>query len=149
MWTMMETDRFSLVKLAVLLNIRMHEQQSGRHGSSWLLVSLITRMAYAMGLNADRYDMSVSENETRRRLMWAAHSADSSAAGGIEEYTLTNRRTLRIPLPVSERAFALGTTVRGRMLEEVEFDPAPGPENMDGLANRHVRLVGLRNDILG
>jgi len=145
---MADTDRFSIVKLAVLLNIRIHEQNSGRHGSAWLLVSLITRMAYGMGLNTARLDLPSAETEVRGRLMWAAHAADSQAAGGVLEYTLTDRRTLTIPLPVSEKAFALGLSCRGPMLENVELNPAPGLETAEGVASRYIRIIALRNDIL-
>ena len=148
MGIMADSDRFSIVKLVVLLNIRLHEQNAGRHGSVWLLVSLITRMAFALGLNIARTDSCDKEAELKRRLMWAAHAADSQAAGGILEYTLTDRRTMGIALPASERAFALGLPGRGRMLDEVEFDPITGPDNVEGIANRYIRIIALRNDIL-
>jgi hypothetical protein len=145
---MADTDQFSLVKVAVLLNLRIHEQNAGRHGSVWLLISLITRMAYGLGLNTERTDVSSTEAEVRSRLMWAAYAADSQAAGGIMEYTLTDRRNLSIPLPASERAFALGLPTRGRSIELVEFDPARGQDGTEGIASRFIRLIALRNDIL-
>lgn len=145
---MADTDRFSIIKLAALLNLRIHEQNAGRHGSVWLLVSLITRMAYALGLHTTRTDLSVTEAEIRRRLMWAAHAADSQAAGGIQEYTLTDRRTWRVALPVSERAFALGIPTVGRMIEDVEFDSGLGQGDTEGVASRFARIIALRDDIL-
>lgn len=148
MGIMADTDQFSIIKVAALLNIRMHEQNAGRHASAWLLVSLITRMAYALGLNITRPHTDVSEGEIRRRLMWAAHAADSQAAGGILEYTLTSRRTLGIALPASERAFALGIPGNGQGLEDVEFEPGLARDNTDGIASRYIRIIALRNEIL-
>lgn len=148
MGMMADSDRFSIVKLVVLLNIRLHEQNAGRHGSVWFLVSLITRMALALGLNIPGAEACDKEAELKRRLMWACHAADSQAAGGILEYTLTDRRTMGIALPASERAFALGLAARGRLLDEVEFDPITGADDTEGTANRYIRIIALRNDIL-
>lgn len=147
---MADIDRFSLIKLAALLILRTHEVNAGRHGSGWLLVSLISRMAFGMALNAESSGrpVTVAAAEMRKRIMWATHAADSNAAGGIEEYSLSDRRVIRVSLPVSERAWAVSQPVEGRSIDHVEFDPSPGLSGTDGIASRAVRVVCLRNDIL-
>jgi hypothetical protein len=145
---MADTDRFSLFKLAAVLNLLIHETSSGRHASTWLLVALATRMCFAMGLHNENPG-SFSDAEGRRRMMWAAFAADSQSAGGIDEYVLTERRHLKLALPSSERAFALNLPVQGRHLQDVELDERPGPEGTDGIFHRYIRLIAIRNDILG
>ena len=145
---MADTDRFSPFTLAALLNLLIHETNSGRHASAWLLVSLATRMSFAMGLNVESGG-GPAEAESRRRLMWAAFSQDSFSAGGIREYTLSDRQHIKIALPISERAYALNQAVHGRVLADVELEGRIGMDGSDGILHRYVRLVALRNDILG
>lgn len=145
-----DTERYSTTKLAALLNIIQHEANCGRRGSQWLLVSLASRMALAMGFNSDNDDINLTwvEKETRRRLLWGAFLADSLSSGGIPEYTLLPRKHIRVALPSSERNYALAIAVAGRHIGDVEFDEAPAPVGYDGVLQRLIRLVYIRNDLL-
>lgn len=144
---MADTDKYSLTKLAALLLVIFHETCSGRHGSSWLLISLAARMSFAMGLNVETEGLSWKEAEFRRRLMWSAFAIDSQSAGGITEYLLIDRKNLRIALPSSERSYAINNPILGPTLDDIEFNGSIRSD--DGLFQRFIRLIALRNDILG
>lgn len=152
---MADTDRFSLSKLAALLNILYHDSCSGRHASHWLLVALASRMCMGMSLNIENNDLDAAtpgyqfvERETRKRLMWSAFAHESLASGGIREYMLLPLSIIKISAPCSERNFALCVPTRTRNLNELESSMAPIPEQEDGLLVRYLLLVAIRNDLL-
>ena len=145
--------RLSESKIATWVILRLHENNSGRHASGWMLLGMACRMAFAMKLNRELPASDGTEwvgRETRRRIVWCIHAADAQSCAGLPEYTLCPPGSIRCLLPASERNFSLGLPTQGRFLHELMplLDPHPLDPSEDGLFSRMARLMVLRVEIL-
>ena len=152
---MANTDQYSTAKMTATLNLIIHEQNSGRHGSAWLLVSLATRMALAMGLYLDHEAFSWVEQETRRRLTWAAFILEAQVAGGHQEYLGLSAGTIRGTLPCSEMNYTRCLPSRGWPAKTILEGPLRSgngslqpDDRSDGYFTRHIWLMTIRMDLL-
>ena len=155
MYGIMDTaDDFSTESLTTILLLAIHESNSGRHHSVWLLVSMAVRMAYGMRLHTNTSEGPVKswiEIEVRNRLMWAAYCADRFSGGGMGEYTLCSDQSITIPLPVSEDEFDRGQAQGdSRTLQEVVLlDRAQlNWSGQDNLMSRYVQIMFIRDKVL-
>ena len=150
----LDTDRFSLSKLAAILCILTHEFNCGRTGSAWIFVAMAVRMARAMSLNIEGTDTELPfvERETRRRLIWAIFCADCFCSAGLPEYMLLSAKEVHVYLPCDENSFVLGIERPGERLEDLidgwkEQDNQVG-RGISSLMTRWIWLMALRANLL-
>ena len=150
----LDTDRFSLSKLAAILCILNHDFNCGRTGSAWILVAIAVRMARAMGLNVESNDPNVSfiEKETRRRLMWAIFCADCFCSAGWPEYMLITVDEIQVYLPSDENSFTLGIERPGLRLPDLvdgwKDSVYQAGRGVGSLMTRWIWLMALRVELL-
>ena len=159
-----EVDRFSETRLATLLVLFHHEYNCGRFASSWMLVGLAVRMAYALRCNIEAEDdttlpstpvshprpMTWIARETRRRLMWSAFCADRFASAAVPHYTSCESATVLCRLPCNNHNFIHDIPVNSMTLREVmtpELQPRTMPWSEDGMMSRYCRLMAIRDHI--
>ena len=144
-----DTDRFSTVKLAALLNLLTHERISGRHGSTWLLLSLASRMCLAMGLNRESdAHLSWVSCESRRRMVWATYLMDAFNSSGHREFATLPIDILLLDLPAPERNFALGMAIKMPTLQTYESSPITMLLHASSEFACYVALIAIRGRIL-
>lgn len=139
--------------LAACIILANHHRTSGRFLAVWNLTGMISRMIYAMRLNAGYSEgdsnISPTARETRHRLLWAAFILDASFGAGIPEYTSLPFTSISIPLPIPDHCYNLGLPVRARYVHEVDGSSldamVPGE---DDIAARRVRLFVIRQEAL-
>lgn len=104
---MLDADRFARSKIAAILLLIWHDNNSGRYGSAWLLIALASRMVVALGLASESVpETPWIEQERGKRLAWAVYAQDNLGAGGVAEYSTCPSDPSEVPC--SERYFALG-----------------------------------------
>lgn len=80
-----------------------------------MLSGLITRMTQALQINLeyntdilcqnDDNSLTVTEKESRRRLMWSCYVMDALVGSGVDQLTLVDEKDMKIQLPCNERNF--------------------------------------------
>lgn len=138
------SNRFSTTTVSIALLINLHELNSGNYGSSWLLVSMASRIAYALNLNVESR-LPWPEAELRRRLMWAVFQADSHPSAGVREYITCPLDSVQLRLPSNDRHFTLSIPIESSIFNTREYMPVVG---CDGIASRSIWLMALRSRIL-
>lgn len=114
-----------------------------------MLLGLAARLAFAKRLNYEDSTLSVVEQESRRRLMWAIFVLDKFCSGGVAELTLCPVEYMEIRLPGNEKCFGFGTRTETQLLRPpIESIAVPSNgKGMDEFAYT-VRLLDLlRNRI--
>ncbi|WVQ68686.1 uncharacterized protein L199_006895 [Kwoniella botswanensis] len=149
---MVDIQEFSEARLATILLMAQHEHESGRYGSSWMLIPMAVRMAFTLRLNLELDDSYPWKyRETRRRLMWATFCLDKMTFGGISEFSSIETRRMKIDLPSPNHNFENDIPVPGRTLGEVQSaaDTSTNSQiDQDGLVSRYIRLTDIRSDVL-
>lgn len=114
-----------------------------------MLLGLAARLAFAKRLNYEDSALSVVEQESRRRLMWAIFVLDKFCSGGVDELTLVPAEHMEIRLPTIERAFSFGQRTDTEILRPriEEGVPVSNAKGMDEFAYTIRLLDLLRNKI--
>ena len=123
-------DQPSITILTVLLILGLHEFGTCQGGRSWMFGGMAMRMAYALQLHRESdYDplsrnsgsdpkLSATDQEIRRRTMWACFLMDRFNSSGTERPTCGTEEHIKVQLPIKEFNFQ---------------NEIPGPtENLDG-----------------
>jgi hypothetical protein len=130
-----------------------------------MLSGITTRMTQALQINLEYntdilcYDadggLSVTEKESRRRLMWSCYIMDALVGSGVDQLTLMDEKDIKIQLPCNERNFSqqipcLTETLRpGNWLKIL-----PGDLNVDallpnmGIMAYFIRHISIRKRVL-
>ncbi|KAI5247568.1 hypothetical protein E4T43_01987 [Aureobasidium subglaciale] len=114
-----------------------------------MLLGLAARLAFAKRLNHEDDSLSVVEQESRRRLMWAVFVLDKLCSGGVTELTLVSAEHMEIRLPTIEKAFGFGQRTDTEVLRPQLIDGVPitNAKGMDEFAYTIRLLDLLRNKI--
>lgn len=130
-----------------------------------MLSGLITRMTQALQINLEyntdllcqNYDsgLTVTEKESRRRLMWSCYVMDALVGSGVDQLTLVDERDMKIQLPCNERNFVqqipclTETLETGNWLKFIgeEMDTRTVLPNM-GMMAYFVRHISVRKKVL-
>ncbi|KAF3918546.1 hypothetical protein ABW21_db0208782 [Orbilia brochopaga] len=114
-------DRANLTNLTVLLLLGLHELGTCNGGKSWAYGGMAMRMAYALQLHKEIDDdplglptnnssplhnqISFTDREIRRRLMWACFFMDRFNSSGTSRPQFLDEADIHIQLPIKERMF--------------------------------------------
>lgn len=87
----------------------------GNFANAFMLSGITTRMTQALQINLEyntdilchdtEEGLSVTEKESRRRLMWSCYIMDALVGSGVDQLTLMEERDIKIQLPCNERNF--------------------------------------------
>lgn len=87
----------------------------GDFSKAFMISGLITRMTQALQINLeyntdilcqnDDTGLTVTEKESRRRLMWSCYVMDALVGSGVDQLTLVDEKDMKIQLPCNERNF--------------------------------------------
>ncbi|OTB01738.1 hypothetical protein M426DRAFT_33894, partial [Hypoxylon sp. CI-4A] len=135
----------STIKIQALVLIMKHRMFSRKFTTAFMLAATATRFAYALRLNYENPNLCFLARESRRRLMWALLTIDSSINGGNSDFTLMPSDSMRIQLPCTERNFEFDLPQATEYLRPVPTRPFP--EDVGSLA-LHVRLLWMRSRVL-
>ncbi|KAH7091511.1 fungal-specific transcription factor domain-containing protein [Paraphoma chrysanthemicola] len=81
-----------------------------KHGTAWIKVGVAVSMAQALQLSIEPPAiLPFAEQEERRRTFWSIYLLDRLATCGRHRPSLLLERTIRLPLPCSERSFQAST----------------------------------------
>lgn len=143
--------------VAAALLLARHEVNSGNYSSAWMLSSIATRAALALGLNkessADTDSLSFSEQETKRRLFWACYCLDRMMSTGSPELVVLRTDHIRLQLPCEEHQYLFGIPCWTPVVNlEVEM-PSTGQEQSQGqrdigMFGQYVQIMQIRYSIL-
>ncbi|KAJ5846372.1 hypothetical protein N7534_010041 [Penicillium rubens] len=139
-------DEPNITILTVFLLLGLHEFGTCHGGRSWSFGGQALRMAYALQLhqeldqdsllsqqNGNGSQLSFTDQEIRRRTMWACYLMDRYNSSGSQRPPIGNERFLQIQLPIKEPHFQMeipGPT------EDLDGDiPNPVPEDSGQLSN--------------
>lgn len=95
----------SAVKIQILICVIQAHSRQMRMASSFMLLAVASRAAYALKLNHEAPSLSFLERESRRRLMWSLFLIDMTLAGGIRDFTMCHAETIHVQLPCEEHNF--------------------------------------------
>lgn len=137
----------------------------GNFSNAFMLSGLITRMTQALQINLEfntdilcqnnDCGLSVTEKESRRRLMWSCYVMDALVGSGVDQLTLVDEKDMKIQLPCNERNFVQQNPCLTETLESgnrLKFIP----EDMDtrtilpnmGMVAYFVRHISIRKKVL-
>ncbi|KAI9838016.1 MAG: hypothetical protein M1819_006170 [Sarea resinae] len=148
--------------LTVYLILGLHEFGTCQGGRSWMLGGMAQRMAYALQLHRDLMhdplarrhgqegELSFTDREIRRRVMWACFMMDRFNSSGTERPIFVNEQWLKLQLPIKEHYFQMEIPGPTEMLQgDVPNTVSPDTgqmsdphENM-GVAAYVVRIVAI------
>jgi hypothetical protein len=97
--------------VATALILAKHDNNSGRFTQAFVLSSMASRMAMALGLHKElppEHQAGTAERETRRRLMWGCYCLERMMHTGIPEFILTQASSIKIRLPCDDYQYLLG-----------------------------------------
>ena len=131
---------------------------------AFILSALMTRMTQALQINleysADLFKrsagagLSVTDCESRRRLMWSCYVTDALCGSGVDQLTLINERDLKIQLPCSDWSFMQEQACVTRTLSSLplasipcEMLPASLDANM-GMTSYFIQHIECRRRVL-
>ncbi|KAJ5894998.1 hypothetical protein N7495_006689 [Penicillium taxi] len=101
----------------LMASVLLHDYaiRMGNFANAFMLSGLITRMTQALQINLEyntdilcqntEVGPSVTERESRRRLMWCCYVTDALVGSGVDQLTLVDERDMKIQLPCNERNF--------------------------------------------
>ncbi len=156
-------DEPSITIITVYLILGLHEFGTCQGGRSWMFGGMAIRMAYALQLHRDLdYDplgrrlgkevgqLSFTDREIRRRLMWACFLMDRFNSSGTERPTFLIDHYIKVPLPIKEQYFQLEIPGPTETLEgDVTSPISPGlgqtadPKDNMGVAAYNIRVLAL------
>ncbi|CAI7598227.1 unnamed protein product [Penicillium glandicola] len=139
-------DEPNITILTVFLLLGLHEFGTCHGGRSWSFGGQALRMAYALQLhqeldqdpllsqkNGNGSQLSFTDQEIRRRTMWACYLMDRYNSSGSQRPPIGNEKFLQIQLPIKETHFQMeipGPT------EDLDGDILnPVPEDAGQLSN--------------
>ncbi|KAF7542202.1 hypothetical protein G7Z17_g11793 [Cylindrodendrum hubeiense] len=155
--TLLYVDDMTTDTVAAALLLARHDVNSGNYSSAWMLSSMATRAALALGLNkesrTDDTPMSFSEQETRRRLFWACYCLDRMMATGLSELVVLRNEHIRLQLPCEEHQYLFSipcwTPVINLEVEMPAIEQEPSHSSRDiGLFGHYVQIMQMRYSIL-
>ncbi|KAK7415441.1 hypothetical protein QQX98_005892 [Neonectria punicea] len=146
--------------VATALVLARHEVNCGNFASAWMLSSIASRAALALGLNnescTDDSNMSCTEQETRRRLFWACYCLDRMMSTGLSELLILRAEHIRLQLPCEEYQYMFGipcwtpiTNVEQEMpnMERLSLDQLQAQADI-GMFGHYVQIMQMRFCIL-
>lgn len=135
----------------------------GNFANAFMLSSLTTRMTQALQINLEyntdilckeNTGLSVTEKESRRRLMWSCYALDALVGSGVDQLTLMDEKHIKVQLPCHDHNFLQKLPSITELLEPgqvLRFAPVtPPPEaaqNM-GIMSYFIRHVAIRKRVL-
>ncbi|KAM0756326.1 hypothetical protein T439DRAFT_321031 [Meredithblackwellia eburnea MCA 4105] len=146
-------DTPSLSNLATMLLVILSDENRRRRASFWTLLGAAVRLAYALQLNTESPDPSLTwaDRESRRRLMWACYTLDKFLGGGVVDVMHVPDSSIKIQLPCSDRNFTLQIPVQTPSLNdstELYFiGKAPESDTM-GLSAHYMIIIYMRSRVL-
>ena len=155
----------SVDNLMAAVLLQDHEVRMGNFTSAFMLTGVTTRMAQALQINLEFsedifcYDTisspSVTDKESRRRLMWCCWAVDVSVGSGVDQLTLLHEQDMKIQLPCDESHFLLQkpciteTLQPGEVLKFAPPEVIPSsPAGNMGMAAYYIRLVQIRKQVV-
>ncbi|KAI9664146.1 MAG: hypothetical protein M1829_006013 [Trizodia sp. TS-e1964] len=110
-------DQPSINILTALILLGLHDFGSCLGGSSWALGGMAVRMAFALQLHREldhdpvgrkgHTELSPTDREIRRRVMWACFLMDRFTSSGSERPPCANEHSIKIQLPIKEDYFTM------------------------------------------
>ncbi|TXT16083.1 hypothetical protein VHUM_00586 [Vanrija humicola] len=153
--TALMEDDMSLDNVTTALILAKHEINAGRFGRGFILAAVATRTALALGLHRElppEDPATITERETRRRLMWGCFSLDRMMHTGVAEFLGVPAASMSIRLPCDDQQyqFAMPTDVP---IPAIETEGDEGESLQErysdvGILGHHLRLQGIRTIIL-
>ncbi|KAL1413281.1 hypothetical protein Q8F55_001036 [Vanrija albida] len=147
-------DDMSLDNVTTALILAKHEINSGRFGRGFVLAAVATRTALALGLHRELPaddPATVTERETRRRLMWGCYSLDRMMSTGVPEFLSVPAALMSIRLPCDDQQYQFATPTDAPVPAiETEGEGEAIRERYSdvGIMGHHVRLQGIRVIVL-
>ncbi|CAK7206063.1 hypothetical protein SEUCBS139899_008846 [Sporothrix eucalyptigena] len=127
--TLLVLEDMTLDTVVSALLLARHDIHNGLFGSAWMLSSMATRAALALGLNRENHSLyrhqqnaqnaqnatmnaniPFSEQETRRRLFWACYCLDRMMSTGLSDLTTLRAEHISLQLPCEEHHYLYGTS---------------------------------------
>ena len=130
-----------------------------------MLSGITARIAQALQINLEystdilcqfgQSNLSVSDRECRRRLMWSCYITDTFVSSGVDQLTLIDEKAIKIQLPCNERNFLYEIPCITPTLEpnqvlrfiSSELIPTNAADNV-GIMAYFVRHIATRRKIL-
>ncbi|KAF4120712.1 Fungal trans [Geosmithia morbida] len=145
--------RPSTIKVQALVFMIKHRILSNRFPSAFMLIGIASRFAAALRLNYEAPNVCFLAQESRRRLMWAIYTIDSSVSGGHRDFSLWRAERIFVGLPCNERNFEfdLPQDTEGLIPDSDQRPPSlppqpPHAEDVGSLA-LHIRIQYIRHKI--
>ena len=155
-------DEPNITILTVLLILGLHEFGTCQGGRSWMLGGMAMRMAYALQLHREmdhdplgrRQDksseLSFTDQEIRRRTMWACFLMDRFNSSGTERPPFANEENIKVQLPIKESHFQMEIPGVTETLDgEIPPPISPTAEQVSdtktnmGVASYMIRIIAL------
>lgn len=155
-------DQPSITVLTVFLLLGLHEFGTCQGGRSWMFGGMAMRMAYALQLHRELdYDplgrkddvdpnLSATDQEIRRRTMWACFLMDRFNSSGTERPTCGSEEHIKVRLPTKEFNFhneipGPTETLDGDSAHPTLLDAGQkvNPKDNMGVASYMVRIIVL------
>ncbi|KAF2860056.1 hypothetical protein K470DRAFT_217813, partial [Piedraia hortae CBS 480.64] len=146
-------DTPNITIIIVYLILALHELGTCHGGRSWMFGGMAQRMAYALQLHRDldhepitgRNDLSVTELEIQRRVMWSCFLMDRFSSSGTDRPLFISNQYIRAPLPIREDYFRMEVSGRTENLEGTK-DEEGNTSNL-GVAAYTIRLVAIWGEL--
>ncbi|KAJ5327643.1 uncharacterized protein N7506_010745 [Penicillium brevicompactum] len=108
-------DTVTIENLMAAVLLHDYAVRMGNFANAFMLSGITTRMTQALQINLEyntdilchdtEEGLSVTEKESRRRLMWSCYIMDALVGSGVDQLTLMEERDIKIQLPCNERNF--------------------------------------------
>ncbi|KAH7137071.1 fungal-specific transcription factor domain-containing protein [Dactylonectria estremocensis] len=137
--------------VAAALVLARHEINNGNFGSTWMLSSVATRAALALGLNTQgrvgEGSLSFREQETRRRLFWSCYCLDRMMSTGRPELVVLRAEHITLQLPCEEHQYSYDIPCWTPIKNLEEWMPSDGQLQAQvdiGLFGHYVQIMQMR-----
>ncbi|CAG8237876.1 unnamed protein product [Penicillium olsonii] len=158
-------DTVTIENLMAAVLLHDYAVRLGHFANAFMLSGITTRMTQALQINLeyntdilcrdDVEGLSVTEKESRRRLMWSCYVMDALVGSGVDQLTLMDERDIKIQLPCNERNFTqqlpclTETLSPGSWLKILpgHFEPHALLPNM-GMMAYFIRHISIRKRVL-
>ena len=142
--------RMSVNILMCIVLLHEHFARIDELRTCFVLTSIACRICQGLQLNVEydldysceTSDLSATEKETRRRLMWACYIMDILTAVGVEQLRLLREEHIEIQLPSDEESFFYRTPGPTSYLQPI--GQLGLPTDLSGTQNSSRTLVGHR-----
>lgn len=147
---LLQEDGMSLENIATAVLLAKYDINSGRFSHAFVLAAIANRIALGMRLHLElppNEDITATERETRRRLMWACYSLDRMMSTGAPELLLTPASSLHIRLPCEDSHYQMGVSIETpfpALEQEAEGEGLQETYPDVGIFGHHIRLQGAR-----